>query len=392
MKPEVRVLHLVSGIAIGHHSGGAESFATRLALLLDRTIIKPAVFAMWKYNSPAEQKWENILLSQGIYLRGFIESSAFFPKDISRVFWKLWQEVSRFKPHIVHSHSERGDLLNILIKLFHPLHPCAVRTVHVERLWLTHPSIGRVISCFFPILFDANIAVSRTIYNSLIHQTPTHSKREKVYLCYNGIDINLFSNPMPTDPLSTPRALHDPQIGIIGRLTEQKGHIYLLEALRIIHDQIKAHLLIIGSGPLENTLRQQCTKLNINEYVHFLGYCENIPEILPQLDCLVVPSLWEGFPTVILEAMAMGVPVIATEVSGSKELIIDNETGILVPPKDSYALAMAILRILSHRKQTAYMVKEAKKRVSNYTIQNAAYFYSNLYQKLCGKKHDTSRN
>ncbi len=135
-------------------------------------------------------------------------------------------------------------------------------------------------------------------------------------------------------------------IGVVCRLVEQKGVRYGLEAfLQIAADFPHAHLLIAGQGPLETELRTLAAPLAAR--VHFLGWREDTPRLMAALDVLLVPSLWEGFGLVILEAMAQQTPVIGSAVSAIPEIITDGETGLLVPPCDAEKLADALRTLLA---------------------------------------------
>lgn len=134
----------------------------------------------------------------------------------------------------------------------------------------------------------------------------------------------------------------------VGRFTEQKGHCYLLEAMKtVLDEQPQAHCLWAGSGPLETSLRARIDELGLNDNVHLLGRRDDVPALLAAADMLVLPSLFEGLPLVALEAMAVGMPVIGTQVCGTAEAVVDGETGRLVAPRDAAALAGALCEALS---------------------------------------------
>jgi glycosyltransferase involved in cell wall biosynthesis len=128
----------------------------------------------------------------------------------------------------------------------------------------------------------------------------------------------------------------------------QKGFKFLIKAISDIMEVAPdARFLFVGEGPLRADLENLAQKLNLYDRVIFTGFRSDIPDLLSTMDVLVVPSLLEGFPMITLEAMAMAKPIIASDIPGIKEEIKDGESGILVPPKDSKALATAILKILS---------------------------------------------
>jgi len=121
----------------------------------------------------------------------------------------------------------------------------------------------------------------------------------------------------------------------VGRLATQKGHSYLLEAIaRVVNEFPNAKFLFAGDGPLRAELETRVDALNIRNYVWFLGIRNDIPLLLSMCDGFILPSLWEGLPIALLEAMYAGLPVIATDVEGVDEIIKDGENGLLVPPAD----------------------------------------------------------
>jgi glycosyltransferase involved in cell wall biosynthesis len=135
-------------------------------------------------------------------------------------------------------------------------------------------------------------------------------------------------------------------IGVVGRLSREKGQMVFLEALSSVsaaYPDVKA--LVIGDGPDQRILETFCQERNLREFVEFTGYCEDIRAYYQVLDLLVLPSLSEGLPNTVLEAMSWGVPVLATRVGGVPE-VIDSDNGVLVPPGDPASLAAGMLKLL----------------------------------------------
>ncbi|MEM4204855.1 MAG: glycosyltransferase, partial [Candidatus Methanomethylicaceae archaeon] len=142
-------------------------------------------------------------------------------------------------------------------------------------------------------------------------------------------------------------------------------------------------LVLIGTGPLEKELRCLADTLGLTSSVHFAGARLDIEHLLPHFDLFVSSSLWEGLPTVILEAMAAKVPVIGTAVSGTSELIEHERTGLLVPPGDAEQLAKAILYILAHPEVVQDMVECAYKTArARFSIEVVARQYEMFYEQL----------
>ena len=176
-------------------------------------------------------------------------------------------------------------------------------------------------------------------------------KPEKIFVIANGIELS--RQPLnDSDRAALANELGLPPGGLlalsVGRLTEQKGHTYLLDAIPAILEQFPETVFAIaGDGPLRRELEATAERLGISRSVRFLGTRADVPELLQMADIFVLPSLWEGLPIALLEAMGAGLPVIATQVEGVEEIIVDGENGLLLPPADAESLKIAMLRLLA---------------------------------------------
>ncbi len=172
-------------------------------------------------------------------------------------------------------------------------------------------------------------------------------------------------------------------LAVIGRFSTQKNHAGFLEAL----EHVRRHhpdvlVLFIGEGELENAVREQVTARNLEGAVRFLGQRRDVPAILGALDLLVVPSLWEGLPNVMLEAMAANVPVVATAVGGIPDVLTDRVTGIVceTPPE---SLSEAMDWALSHPDDMSRMAEASSALIrARYDIKNTARRYTGFYRNL----------
>ena len=168
----------------------------------------------------------------------------------------------------------------------------------------------------------------------------------------------------------------------VGRLAEQKGYQYLIEAIALVKDQIRnIKVYILGEGEDKNELLTQRDSLGLSNQIEFLGLVpqDQVPAILTKCDLFVLASLWEGLPTVVLEAMAVKVPVIATEIPGTNELVQDGITGWLVPPKDPKSLAQAIFNASTDPRKGETLAANAYARLAQYRIDQVAKQYYELY-------------
>jgi glycosyltransferase involved in cell wall biosynthesis len=184
------------------------------------------------------------------------------------------------------------------------------------------------------------ICVCKSDYDKAIVAGVANINRTSIV--YNGIEVEKFSNPL--DRVIARKLFQlDPTefvFGNVGRLHEQKGHKFLLQAFAIINNP--AQLMIVGDGRLREELTTLAAKLEISDRVLFLGARDDIQEFLSAIDIFIMPSLWEGQPIALLEALAIGKPCIASAVDGIPEIIADGTNGYLVNPKDVESLARAM--------------------------------------------------
>ena len=173
-------------------------------------------------------------------------------------------------------------------------------------------------------------------------------------------------------------------VGMIGRLEPVKGPEYFIEAAKLVIERFtKVKFLIVGDGSLRNKLELRCKELSIFDRFIFTGWREDIPEILAILDMLVLPSLNEAVGRILIEAGACGKPVVATSVGGIPEVVNDNETGILVPPKAPEALAQAIIALLKSEEKRQKMGKAAKNWIDEkFSAYRMVERISSLYGEL----------
>jgi len=207
------------------------------------------------------------------------------------------------------------------------------------------------------------------------------SKSASEYYRTLGVDVHYIPNAIDlADIPSSGKKLYDPQVVFAGRLSREKGVDVLIDAFKEISD---AHLIIIGKGPEEKILKKKAEKYS---NIHFLGFLPSREEVLKYIlgsDLFVLPSRAEGLPTVILEAMACRVPVVATAVDGNLEVIEHEKSGLLVPPEDSLMLRDAIRRVLEDKELAKRLVENAYNKIlTEYNWDVVFEKYHKLYIDL----------
>ena len=187
---------------------------------------------------------------------------------------------------------------------------------------------------------------------------------EKLTVIHNGVDCSRCEiDAQRLAQLKAEFAIPDGCLVLtsVGRLVEQKGHQYVISALQILaKERYPLVLVLVGEGPLQAFLKQHAEKLGVAESVRFVGFRTDVREILCITDIFVLPSLNEGFPLTLLEAMAAGKPIVATRVTGCTEAIVHQQTGLLCNPASPDQLAEEILFLLTDPSQRAEMGRRAR--------------------------------
>jgi glycosyltransferase involved in cell wall biosynthesis len=238
---------------------------------------------------------------------------------------------------------------------------------------IPHLTLG-LLRCVGAVL----IALSSRIESEIAAQ----NTRLAVVRIPNGVDTSRF---VPAAPDLDPEGRARVAI-FAGRLTHQKGIDVLLAAWRSVQDRVpRARLLIVGSGPLEGELKRLAEKLGVASSVEFTGLRRDMLAQLHRAGLSVLPSRWEGMPNAVLEAMACGLPCVATRVSGSEELIQSGVNGILVEPEDVTALGQALRTLLEDPSLAREYGRAARATVERcYSQERIMDVYEGLYDRLAG--------
>jgi glycosyltransferase involved in cell wall biosynthesis len=208
------------------------------------------------------------------------------------------------------------------------------------------------------------VAVSHIVKSLLMERD--HIDPSKINVIYNGIDTDRFQSYLTKEEARDKLGLPAESlvIGTVGRLEKPKGQLHLIRAFGKVSEQNPdTKLVIVGTGSLESSLKSDVSRQRIDDSVIFLGLRRDIPDILRAFDIFVMPSLSEGFPMALLEAMSLALPVIVTPVGGIPELVTDERNGIFVPPADESALAKKILDLSANRPRLTRLGNSAKETI-----------------------------
>ncbi|HEY6554810.1 MAG TPA: glycosyltransferase [Vicinamibacteria bacterium] len=236
---------------------------------------------------------------------------------------------------------------------------------------------------------DRAVAVSGSTRDFLVLER--HVEPARVRVIWNGAPLAEFAPVSPEQAARTRASLGlSPQavvIGAIGRLSEQKGHRYLIEAApEVIRQHEDARFLIVGDGNLLEPLRAQARALGIGDKVIFAGHRSDVRDLLGAIDVVCLPSLYEGTPLALFEAMAAARAIVASAVDGCAEILEDGATGLLVPPRDAPALGAALRRILAERSLLGRLGAAAQQASREYDIDRTVRRLEELYVEVLGER------
>jgi glycosyltransferase involved in cell wall biosynthesis len=287
--------------------------------------------------------------------------------------WQLGQYLRRQRVEILHMHAPHAHTIGLLACVWAPT-VCKVVSRRID-----FAPIRNLLSRWKYTLPRVHyVAVSEAVRQVLIASgIPAHH----VQTIYSSIDLRRFDNEQEVAPLF-PTGTR--VVGTVGHLAGHKGHRYLLEATRqLLQTEPEIGVAIVGDGALHQELEAQAATLGIAERVHFTGFRRDVPALIRGFEIFAFSSTHEGTPNGVLEAMALGKPVVATRAGGTEEVVQDGVTGLLVSPRDPAALAQALLYLLRHPEQGKMFGRAGRQRVEElFTAERMADSTLQVYQRI----------
>jgi glycosyltransferase involved in cell wall biosynthesis len=295
--------------------------------------------------------------------------------------------------HIVHTHNSKSGFLGRLAATLAGI-PVIVHTVHgfafhdQEPLWrqILFRNLERLGSHWC----DKMIFISQPLIDWALREKITY--REKIEKIYSGIQLDQF-RPVTADIKMKNREKwrlkkEDLVIGIVSKLWEGKGHITLIESFKALKQRLhNVKLVIVGEGDLYGELQRSVDNNELSDSVLFTGFQMDVSEILSTFDVAVLPSFFEGMGRVLLEAMAMEKPVVASRVGGIPDLVKHRLNGLLVEPGDVAGLTHALEQILSDSVLSRKMGKEGRKRIrEQFSADIMVQSIDKVYHELLTRK------
>ena len=381
MKPRIRVAYVLTPITFG----GAEKVSLNFLSNVDLKQIDLHVIALVR-------PWEKPpLLLEQVKRLGITYTTlpsrkrpGTDPLRILRVIWALFRVFRQQQFDLLHAHGYYADICALPIARVRRIP--ALSTCHgfINTDWKLQ--LNNRLDLWALRLCSRILVVSDEIRNGLEKRG---IKKERICVITNAVPIPPLMNQNDKGHRCF-RQQHgfsseDFVFVYVGRLSEEKGLCFLLEAFAgLIRDSVSARLVLIGDGPQRELLEQRVAELDLERQVSLVGFQSQVSPWLAIADCFVLSSLTEGTPMALLEAMAAGVPVVATEVGGVPDVITSGVNGLLVPCANADALRNGMSRIIDHPELRDKYRCEARKTVeSRYSVQPWCQKILQIYQDLC---------
>jgi len=283
------------------------------------------------------------------------------------------------KVQVIQGHGFKSDLIGLLTAR---LAGCkAMTTPHgwsfeADSKLQMYEKLDRALFPFMDVVCPLSSDLADEIIGS--------GRKSKVRLITNGVDLDEIRDVPRADSPGDQSF----SIGYIGQLIERKDLPTLLAALQILsREQAKVRLTVVGDGPRMASLREEVGRLGIEDRVIFMGFRPDAAAYLKTFGAFVLPSLMEGIPRCIMEAMACDIPVVVSDIPGNRDLVVQNDTGLLFPPRDSQELARQLRFLMEHPERGQAMALRARQKVeSQFSNRTMAAQYAALYHELLEKR------
>jgi len=356
MDKKIKILHILPSLL----PGGAEKMAVELAKLCDRDQFEIEVLCLrtgglWEYELHEAEVPFTVI--------GSLQHPIIFD------FFKIIKFIRASQPDIVHTHLFGADFYGRLAAKL-----AGVKKIisTEQNLNLNESGLKKIAKKWTAKLANRIVASSEAIKKYLIEREGVPA--EKIEVIYNGVEVEKFLN------LSRNYRVSRPVVGSVGRLSRQKGFNYLIKAAAEIPD---IQVSIAGVGEKKASLIRQIIALGLEKQIHLAGLQKDTAAFMNGLDIFVLPSRWEGFGIVILEAGLSGLPVIASRVDGILEIIEDGKDGILFDPGDVADLVAKVKKLLADPAERERLGKNLQQKVRDkFDIKKIVKQYEDLYHRI----------
>ncbi len=342
----------------------------------------------------AKEKDIQILKSEGIEFTQcpFLLRRINIIKDL-KAFFDIWRIIKKYNPLIVHTHSSKAGLMGRLAAKLAGT-PIIVHTPHGHVFFGYFGPFKTKLFIIFEKLASriTDKIVALTNREKKDHILFKIAEEDKFSVIYSGIELNILKESSSEEKQNLKKELGLPEnsliVGTAGRLVPVKGPEFLVKASKyIISKYPDTYFMFTGDGPLEQDLKRKALEMGISDNIIFLGWRDDLVKIISIYDIFVLPSLNEGMGRVLVEAMALGKSIVASNVGGIPDLVIHGKNGFLVPPKNPKQLAKYIQVLLEDKDKREKMGLAGKEMAYNFTSERMVEKIANLYKKLLTQKN-----
>ncbi len=371
--PPWRVLWLIKGLG----PGGAEQLLVNQARVRDRErfVTEAAYLVPWKEHLVPQLEAEGVEVTCLDGARSY---------DL-RWAWRLRRRLRAKPVDVIHNHSPLvAAVTRLMVRtLPRPQRPALVYTEH--NRWPRHNRVTRWANRLTFGLDDAQLAVSDDV-----RQTIAPASRDRVEVLVHGIDVDAVrAHRSERDAVrielgATP---DDIVVGIVANFRREKAYEVWLEAARLaLESGLPLRFVSVGQGPLEDEMRAQLAAMGTGDRIVLLGYRDDALRVMSAFDLFTLSSRHEGLPVALMDALALGLPVVSTDVGGITEAVTDGVEAALVPPDDPPALAQAIVAVAGDEDRRRHMAEAASARGDGFGMQGPTRHLEQIYEALAKQR------
>lgn len=372
-----RVLHFITNLG----NGGTERQCVELLNRMDKNRFDVRLAVLRREGPLLEQMLVRFPDLQDYPL------TAFYNPNAARQFLRFRQYLKKERILILHAHDFYAGILGVVAARL-----TGVRVIAAQRhLKLSDRAVHEIGQRFTHKMAHRILVNSEAIRDFIV--TQSNAPAEKIVVIRNGLnEVPNVTELREEQRASLRRELHLKDdaviVGSVARLHPVKGHCHLLNAAaRVLAEAPDTHFVLVGDGELRADVERQISELGIGNRIHLLGDRTDASQLVAGFDLALLSSLHEGLPNTVMEAMAVAVPVVATNVGGANELIKDYESGFLVPPAKPEAMAEQILFALNHRDQTELIGLRGRRSIlSQFSMQGMVESTEKLYLEILGRR------
>lgn len=379
MPPKIKVVHIITKLELG----GAQANTLYTLRHLNRDRYEPFLIA--GEGGILDEEARSISGLKHFFIPHLVRKIS--PLQDILAFFNIYKILKSIRPQVVHTHSSKAGILgrwaawmagvSVILHTFHGYGFNDYQSWLKRSIFMLSEKITSRITSHF-------IAVSRENIDKGLRFSLFH--KDQVRLIRSGIDVAVFQNTV-IDTEKKKRDLGLPPLskvaGMIACMKPQKAPLDFVEVARLVNRELPdVYFLYVGDGELRSHIEDAVNKYRLNERFKMTGWRRDIPEIMRILDVLVLTSRWEGLPRVLPEAMAAGIPVVATPVDGTPEAVADGVNGFLVPPGDIKAFKDRVIFLFKNIEKAQEMGAHGTKMVEEFNITTMPKQQEELYETL----------